>query len=147
MRVEGSKAAIFTNDEKLVDAINVKLKEFVTELHSPKSKEQAEFLHLNKNKVICKLLPHEKYRYKLYFKTSADMPLDMRGKFVNWADRYTNDEVLIPLGARSLLESDRVPYFYGQYFYVKDQKLASMALMFIGDFISKTETFVLESEV
>ena len=67
-------------------------------------------------------------------------------KFVSWADKF-KDRIYLPIGTRRVLDGLAHPYIYGQYFYAKDQKMASMALMIMGDHLNKTEEYVLKSEL
>lgn len=146
IRVESSSCSIFTNDENMLDQINARLSEFVTEIHKPANKEQAEYLLTNKNKVICNELPLEGYRYRVYFK-NVEMKNGSMSNFLKWADNYNDGRIHLPNGIRKILSGDTHPYLYGQYFYVKDQKTASMALMVMGEYLNRTEEFVLKSEV
>lgn len=149
VRVEGSTYGLFTNDKNLINQIHHRLTEFVTEIHRPEDPSQAVFLLTNKNKVICEELPHENYRFKIYFK-NGDANLVNTTRFVDWADRYNDGRIYIPKGTRNILTGNTnysSPYIYGQYFYVKDQKMASMTLLAMGDMLNKTEEFVLKSEV
>lgn len=146
VRVEGSTCAIFTNSKLLISNIEKELKGFVTETHLPETLESELFLSSNKNKVICTQLPLEGYRYKIYLKNGDIRSYDNLQKFVSWADKF-KDRIYIPIGTRRVLVGLTHPYIYGQYFYAKDQKMASMALMIMGDHLNKTEEYVLKSEL
>jgi hypothetical protein len=146
IRAEGSSCAIFTNSELLVNKIKVYLTNFVTEIHRPANDIQATFLSCNKNKVLCNDLPLEGYRYKVYFKNGDVVKSDM-SKFLQWADRFKDGRIYIPRGTRRILAGETYAYFYGHYFYAKDQKMVSMALLVMGDHLNKSEEFVLKSEV
>lgn len=147
IRAESSNAAIFTNDETLVNTIANGLPSYVTEIHKPKNLDEAKFLQSNKSKIICEMLPHDKYRYKIYFKNGHAPSEQARHSFLSWSDKFDDGRILVPEGTRKILNDERHPYFYGQYFYAKDSKMASMALMIMGDYLNKTEEFVLKSEI
>jgi hypothetical protein len=146
VRVEGSSCAIFTNSKSLISNIEKALHGFVTEIHLPESLESEMFLSGSKNKVICSQLPLEGYRYKIYLKNGDIRSYENLQKFVSWADNF-KDRIHIPIGTRRVLVGLAHPYIYGQYFYAKDQKMASMALMIMGDHLNKTEEYVLKSEL
>lgn len=146
IRVESSTCGIFTNDLKLVKQLESRLNSFVTEVHEPSSVEEGQFLLDNKNKVLCKELPLDGYKFRVYFK-NTEMNATAMSNFLTWADKYNDGRIHIPKGTRSILEGSTYPYFYGQYFYARDQKIASMALMVMGEHLNKTEEFVLKSDV
>lgn len=146
VRAEGHNACIFTNDRQLVTAIELGLPNHVTEIHTPMDDSHATFLMQNKNKVICKEYPHENYRFKIHFKNGEINDQAFTNNFLNWASKY-GDKIHIPKGTTKLLSGKSHPYFYGQYYYAKDDKIASMAMMFMGHYLNKVEEFVLKSEV
>lgn len=145
IRVENGTCAVFTNDIDLIEKIKASLTEFVVEVHKPLNKDQEEFLLTNKNKIICDQLPHEEYQYKIYFRNGEIKDTVLLKNFVTWAEKY-GDRIYIPNGARKIID-ENYHYFYGQYFYAKDQKIASMALMMMGNYLNKTEEYVLKSDL
>ena len=147
IRAESCNAAIFTNDKLLVDTITNGLTEFVSEVYVPANLDHATFLANNKHKIICNELPHDSYRFKIYFKNGRSPSSTFMENFLTWAEKFNDGRIHIPRGTERLLKGEAHPYFYGHYFYARDEKIASMALMFMGDFLNKTEEFVLKSEV
>lgn len=147
IRAESNTLAIFTNDKQLVDTIVNNLTQFVTELYQPTDDDHAKFLSSNKSKVICNELPHETYRFKIYFKSGNAPSEEVRERFLQWSNKFNDGRIHIPRGTERILNGDTFPYFYGQYFYAKDEKMAAMALMFMGDYLNKTEEYVLKTEV
>ena len=146
-RVEGGNLAVFTNSLTIVDQIQAQLKEYVKEVHKPVDEEHSKFLISNKSTVLCNELPHNKYRFKIYFKNGA-IPHTFRENFLKWYDKFDDGRIHVPKGTRDMLEGSKsYPYFYGQYFYAVDDKIASMAMMFLGEHLNKTEEHVLKSEI
>ena len=145
IRVEGSSCSIFTNSDDLVERIKASLSSFLTEVHKPVNADEAKFLSSNKNKIICEQFPLEKYQFKIYFRNGEIKDTALLQNFVIWADKY-GDRIHIPNGARKIIDNS-YHYFYGQYFYAKDQKIAGMALMMMGNYLNKTEEYVLKSDV
>ena len=146
VRAEGDKAAIFTNDTALVDLLVNGLKQYVTELYKPNNDDHAKFLSENKTKVICKELPHDNYRFKIFFKNGDSPGKEFMQRFLTWAKKY-DGKIHIPAGTERILNGSTYPYFYGHYYYVKDKQMASMALMFMGEHLNKAEEFVLDTEI
>lgn len=146
IRVEGATCGIFTNDINLINQIESRLNSFVAEIHIPETQEQGNFLLANRNRVLCKELPLDGYKFRVYFKNGDSNPSSL-SNFLTWADKYNDGRIHIPAGTRKILEGTNHPYFYGQYFYAKDQKMASMALLAMGEFLNRTEEFVLKSDV
>jgi hypothetical protein len=145
-RVESDTLAVFTNDLSLVEILQIKLVNYVTEIYSPSDDEQALFLQQNKNKVICEELPHNNYRFKIYFKNGVRLKQDFKNSFLTWTSRFDDGRILLPRSVKEMLENDHT-YIYGQYFYAKDSKMTSMALMFMGNYLNRTEEYVLKSEL
>jgi len=146
IRTEGGSSAIFTNNEKLINEIHKQLKDYVVEIHRPDNDCQADFLLANKNKIICKQLPLTGYKYKVHFK-NGEIKKESMANFLKWAKKFEDGRIHIPKSTKKILEGETYPYFYGQYFYAKDQKMAAMALMIMGEFLNKSEEFVLKSEL
>ena len=145
IRAEGYNACIFTNDLQLVERLKSGLFTYVTEVHAPINDAHAAFLKSNKNKVICDEYPHENYKFKIHFK-NGEIKEPFTTNFLNWANNY-GDKIHIPKGTTKMLKGQSHNYFYGQYYYAKDDKIASMAMMFMGHHLNKVEEFVLKSEV
>ncbi len=146
IRTEGKTSAIFTNSEKLINEIVKQLEKFVVEIHHPDDESQAEFLLSNKNKIICKQLPLDGYRYKVYFK-NGEIKKESMDSFLKWATKFQDGRIHIPNGTKRILSGETYPMMYGNYFYAKDQKMATMALMVMGEHLNKSEEFVLKSEL
>jgi hypothetical protein len=146
VRAEGHNACIFTNDIQLVNDIKHGLLEFVTEITKPADDNQAAFLLGNKNKIICEEYPHENYKFKIHFKNGEINDQVFMKNFLGWANKY-DGKIHIPKGTTRMLDGSSNSYFYGQYYYAKDDKMASMALMFMGSYLNKVEEFVLKREL
>ena len=146
IRTEGGSSAIFTKSEKMINEVHVQLKSYVVEIHRPDDKSQADFLLSNKNKIICKQLPLTGYRYKVHFK-NGEIKRESMDSFLKWAKNFEDGRIHIPKSTKRILEGETYPMMYGNYFYAKDQKMATMALMVMGDYLNKSEEFILKSEL
>lgn len=148
IRVESDTCSVFTNKKSIIDNILKDLKKYVTEYYEPESSQSADFLSNNKNKVVCSQLPHEIFRYKIYFKNGEikNNHRVLQG-FLSWADKMS-DKIYIPEGTRKIISGDSYhPSFYGNYFYAKDKQMTSMALMMLSEALHRTEEYVLKSEL
>lgn len=146
IRVEGDTCAIFTNTKQMLDNLIKDLKSYIVEYHEPEDNKSAIFLSSNKNKIVCSQLPHAAFKYKIYFKNGDIKNHNTLRGFLSWADKL-NDKIYIPTGSRRIINGDDHPYFYGHYFYAKDQKITSMAMMMLSEHLQKTEEYVLKSEL
>lgn len=145
-RAEGSSLNIYTNERALIDEIVNNFGNYVTEMQEPISKEAGEFLKGNIRKILCNELPNGIFRYKVHIGYKS-IPEQNRVGFLNWSEKYGDDRIFMPKGTKHLLGPSGHGYAYGQYFYVSDEKMLNMALMFFSDYIQKTENYILKSEL
>jgi hypothetical protein len=145
-RSEGHKLSFFTNDEAFVAILKDAFKDKVVELVAPENQESLELLKNNVNVVICEKLPKKNLRYKIYLDGKYNVSSELSQNFYRWCEKY-NDKIAIPYGLKYSLKAQRDFRPYGNYFYTSDDKLLSMALMFLGKHVQYTEKFVLKSEI
>jgi len=145
-RVESSSLCVFTNDETLVDTIQKEFSDLVQGIWKPENEDMAMYLTSNNRKVICNELPNGLYRFKVYLNSSNKIPANLKESFLVWADKHGEKRVGLTRSTREFFENKMI-YSYGQYFYTSDDKMLSMALMFIGQFVNKTEEFVVKEQV
>jgi hypothetical protein len=145
-RAEGSTFNIYTNDRDFVDRFLTAFGKHVFELYEPATKEAGEFLKKNMRKIICDELPNGLFRYKVHigYKT---IPEKSREGFLNWTKKYGEERIYMPRSTKNLLGSGGSGFCYGQYFYVSDEKMLNMTLMFFSDYVNKTENYILKSEL
>ncbi len=147
IRVESDTCSVFTNNRLIMNNILIDLEKYVTEYYEPENNESADFLSNNKNKVVCSQLPHEIFRYKLYFKNGEIKDHRVLQGFLSWADKMS-DKIYVPAGVRKIIAGESYhPSFYGNYFYAKDKQMTSMALMMLSETLHRTEEYVLKSEL
>jgi hypothetical protein len=145
-RAEGSTISFFTNDYKFIVEVKSYFKKSITEIVEPESVDTAKLLTDNVNVVICEKLPKNNQRYKVYLNGKYSINADLAMNFYNWAVKY-DQKIDIPYGLKNSLVSNRNFKPYGYYFYTSDDKILSMALMFLGKHVQTTEKFLLKSEL
>jgi hypothetical protein len=145
-RAEGNSISFFTNDYKFIVEIKSYFKKSITEIVEPESVDTAKLLTDNVNIVICEKLPKNNQRYKVYLNGKHSINADLAMNFYNWAVKY-DQKIDIPYGLKNSLVSNRNFKPYGYYFYISDDKILSMALMFLGKHVQTTEKFLLKSEL
>ncbi len=146
IRVESDTCAVFTNTRLIADNLLKDIEKYVVEYHEPENNKLADFLSSNKNKIVCNQLPHDHFRYKIYFKNGEVKNGRILKGFLTWADKM-NNKIHVPAGTRKVISGEDYQYFYGHYFYAKDQQMASMASMMISENLHRTEEYVLKSEL
>jgi hypothetical protein len=145
-RSEGRRLSFFTNDEAFVEILKDEFKNKVVEIVAPENQESLELLKNNVNIVICEKLPKKNLRYRVYLDGKYSIPSELSENFYRWCEKY-NDKISIPYGLKYYLKAQRDFKPLGNYFYTSDEKILSMALMFLGKHVQYTEKFVLKSEI
>jgi hypothetical protein len=142
-RAEWDKYVFFTNDDALVAQIKSTFQDIMYEEYIPESDDAVKFLSGNTNKILTNKLPFDTYKYKVYFSTKSKIPLDTRINFLKWQTNYSTK---IHLPPASLKMDDSNWFEWGKYFYVSDDKMLNLALLYLGSYIQKTEEYVLKSD-
>jgi hypothetical protein len=144
IRAEGSHFNIFCRDTLLRDRMVKALNEWITDVFGPESDEELAFMMSNSNKkVVCNKLPYEKYRYKVYLKSS--MPMDSRKQFISWILKYP-DTTRVSDTSQYWLHSIKY-WMQSPFMYVEDDKTLAMIGLFLGSNIKKVEEFILRSSI
>jgi hypothetical protein len=73
------------------------------------------------------------------------MPIHLRLNFLGWLDNYP-DAIKPSKGTVKWLAGGE-PYFQDPFIYVVDQSQLLMVKLFLGDYVRKTEEFVLRNTV
>jgi hypothetical protein len=144
IRVEGSHFNLFCKDPATLEEIDNALSQWIHKIVGPTTPEELEFLLSNGHKKILRdELPKEKYKYRIYFKSR--FPADKRVSFVSWADKY-GDKLDISGTSRRWLLGQR-HYAQDPFMYVDDDKMLSMAGMYLSGYVKKVEEFILRENV
>lgn len=144
IRVEGSHFNLFCSDYTILADIDAQLHQWIKKISGPTSKEEYDFLMSNGHKkILCENLPHEKYKYRIYFKSK--FPADKRLSFVSWADKYGEKIEISETSRRWLLGSRH--WAQDPFMYVDDDKMLSMAGIYLSGYVKKVEEFIPRSIV
>jgi hypothetical protein len=140
VRVEGSHFNLFCVDKAVLETIDSDLHKWISKISGPTTDEELAFLLNNGHKKILRdVLPKEKYKYRIYFKTK--FPSDKRLSFITWADKY-GDKLDISGTSKQWLLGRR-HYAQDPFMYVEDDKMLSMAGMYLSGYVKKVEEFIL----
>jgi hypothetical protein len=145
-RCECNHLSFFTNDEKFLALLEDHFDSNIIEISSPKDINCANFLKNNSNIIITEKLPRNLYRYKVYFDSKYRINGDVSKNFVSWASKY-DKQMLISPGLKKAMSSDKGFWPYNNYFYVTDEKLLGMAVMFLGKHVGVVEKYALKTEI
>ena len=144
IRTEGNHYNIFCADTQLLGIIQKELYPWIQQVTSPETTEQYDFLMENGHKkVICNQFPHDKFRYRVFLRESAKQ--DARSNFYNWLTRY-QDKVKITGNTARWMQC-KLMYAQDPYFYVEDDKMLSMVLLYLGNNCKKIQEFILKSSI
>jgi hypothetical protein len=118
------------------------LASYISEVCEPAN--ELEFNYMTSNsakKVIRNSLPHQKYRYKVYFK--SDCNTNTKTQFESWCHNYV-EKIKIP-------KSTKVWFTQGwqqcPYIHVEDSPTLTMIGLFMGNNVKKVEEFILRSSI
>lgn len=147
-RAEGSILSIYTNDKEVVNILLDNYHPLINEIWEPENDEKEEFLKSNKNTIICKKLPLNNFKYKVYVSSVNKIPDNIKQNFILWADNFKNKISLTKNLKKAFLEDKKFYINWNtNYFYVSDKKTLTMVLLFLGSYAYRTDEFVLNSEI
>jgi len=144
IRVEGSHFNLFCKDPAILEEIDNAVSAWVKRIVGPTTLEELEFMLDNGHKKILRdELPKEKYRYRVFFKNK--FPADKRAAFLLWTNKY-NGKIEISDSSYNWLRGSKW-YVQDPFMYVEDDKMLSMAGLFLSGYIKKVEEFILRENV
>ena len=144
IRTERSKFNLFCKDKDVLEEIENTLGHWIRAISGPTTTEELEYMLANGHKKrLCDALPKGKYQYKLFFKIK--LPDDRKEQFLIWSSKY-QDKICVSKTTTRWLKNER---FYPQdpFMYVDDDKMLSMAGMFLSGYVKKVEHFILRNTV
>ena len=142
VRAEQSIFSIYCKDAELYKAIIKELMPYITEICEPASDLEFDYITSNSaKKVIRNALPHQKYRYKVYFKSECNA--NTKVQFESWSHNY-GDKIKIP---RSTATWFTQGWQQSPYILVEDSSTLAMIGLFMGHNVNKVEEFILISSI
>jgi hypothetical protein len=140
IRVEGSHFNLFCTDKSILETIDKDLNKWIKKISGPTTDEELNFLLSNGHKKILRdVLPKEKYKYRIYFKSK--FPADKRLSFITWANKYGDKLDISDTSKRWLLGNRH--WTQDPFMYVEDDKMLSLAGMYLSGYVKKVEEFIL----
>jgi hypothetical protein len=143
MRAEWDTLNFYLNDYSLYKQLQRSLADWIVSVTEPASIDDVESLQEKGSLVLCNELPYNRYRYRLYLR--YQMPIHLRLNFLGWLDNYPQ-EVKPSKGTIRWL-SGKSPYLQDPFIYVNGQSQLLMVKLFLGEYVRKTEEFVLRNTV
>jgi len=134
-RVEGNRVSIFMYDKDIYNECIDRFKKVVVETHEPENEDTLQFLLENNKKVITTRLPHNRFRYKVYFKI---MSLNEGDTIIKWAEN--NKRVRLNTNPKYSLK-----YGYNAYLLVEDQPTITMLTLLATNKINRIEEYVVRN--
>lgn len=140
IRVEGSHFNLFCKDPAVLEEIDNSVHKWIKTIQGPTSQEELDFLLSNGHKkILCDVLPHEKYKYRIYFKSK--FPAPNRSAFATWADKY-GDKLLVSETSKRWLQGNK-HWAQDPFMYVDNDKMLSMTGIYLSGYVKKVEEFIL----
>ena len=140
IRVEGSHFNLFCKDLAILEEIDNAVWLWVRKIVGPTTPEELAFMMSNGHKKILRdELPKLKYRYRVFFKSK--FPEDKRAAFLIWANKY-DGKIDVSESSYFWLKGTK-RYVQDPFMYVEDDKMLSMAGLFLSGNIKKVEEFIL----
>ena len=145
IRTEGNHFTFFLKDKTILEKIIDELNEWITCVTEPETTEENEFLIANGHKtVLCKHYPYGIYHYKVYIKEST--PLTTREQFLTWLTKYES-KINVTGVATTKWFSGQNRWGNDPFIYVEDNKTLTMVLLFLGNYIRKTQEYILRDDI
>lgn len=143
-RIEFNQIDFYVLTETEVNDIKNCLKKFIHCITSPSDIEELKTLQINNNCILCKNLPHKKYKFKVTFK---NMPLNIKQNLINWAEKYNNDEIYINNSTKLFFKNVKVHYYGSYYFYIKNKQMLTLLYIAASGYIRRTDEFISKHDI
>lgn len=144
IRAEGSHFNIFCKHRVLLDSISKAMEKWAYAIHCPETQEEIDFLLDNKNqKVLCDKLPRGDYKYKIILRER--MKVDSRRNFLTWLNKYP-DSIHYSNSTERWLTGASI-WKQDPFFYVKDNSLLTMIMLYLNTDIRKVHEYVLRNTI
>ena len=142
IRAEGRLFSIYCKDTDLYDTLVKNLHTYIYEVIEPANAQELEYMIDNGHKkILCNQLPHQKYRYKVYFKSGCN--LDIKSQFGSWIRNYST-KVRIARSTKNWFTSGWISAPFIQF---EDRPTLAMVGLFMAGSVVKVEEFILRSSI
>lgn len=141
MHGENHKLHMYFNDETMLPKMREALSEFLVEIWEPENERELQIMKHNTNSVLCNEYPYGIYQYKVILKSS--MPLGTRKSLFEWQQKY-DYTVICPSPSTLLWLDGHSLWSTSPFIYVNDNSTLMMFLLFVGEYVSRIEEYVLK---
>jgi len=145
LRSEGKIMSIYCKDKDLLDSLVQNLAKWIYKIYQPENNAELDYILKNKKKTICKKLPYDKYRYKVYLKTVMD--LNSREAFLEWIFNYKDQVKINPVTIGWLTGRGRKYSQVRPFVYIENSKMLFLVKLFLGNNLGLDEEFVPASSI
>ena len=142
-RSSGGCFDIYTDDNKIVDALSIALDMWITEIHQPATEQELEVLTNQNKKIVCNKLPYNKFQYKVYLRYRTN--IEIRQRFKIWINNYP-EKIQVPDAVSKWFDLDS-KWSWDPIIYVADRNTLAMVGLFLGNDVRKVEEFILRSNI
>lgn len=131
---------VYVEEKSLYTKLQDILSQWMVSICEPENDTELLFLLEEKNakKVVCKNLPHGKYRYKIHLRYKTD--IDVRQNFAKWMLNY-HDRIRAPQQTLHWLERDN-HWHWTPFIYVEDLPTLTMVGLFLGRAVMRVEEYI-----
>jgi hypothetical protein len=144
IRVEGVHFNLFCKDPAILEEIDNAVSQWVIRIVGPTTLDELKFMLSNGHKKILRdELPKAKYKYRVFFKNSFSE--DKRAAFLIWANKY-DGKIDVSESSYDWLKGTK-RYVQDPFMYVEDDKMLSMAGLYLSGYVRKVEEFILRENV
>jgi hypothetical protein len=139
IRAERSTLNYYSKDKTVINQLSSALNWCLYAVYEPGSPQELEFLTGETKKVLCDVLPHTLYKFKVTLK--ENIPVNIKKQFLSWALQYNNNEIKFTKSTEYWLGGSK-HYVQSPYFYMADDKMLVMAHLFLSNHIKKVEEYI-----
>lgn len=144
IRIERNHFNLFCMTPTIRNKIKKALNNWVVEVCGPENKEELAFLLANSNKkIICNLLPYNRYQFKVFIKSK--IPENIKEDFLNWSKKYDGSIRMTDSTESWFLNYHR--WAQAPFIYVEDSKTLTMVSLFLGGNIKKIEEHIVREGI
>lgn len=137
-RIERSHVHLYVESKTVFEQLCKNLSVFISSVSEPADDNVLEFVKSSNKKILCKEIPHNKYGFKITFKT---MPATVRENLLEWHKNYPDDKLKINSATIKYLNGTH-KWCQNPYIYASDMKIVMMIGLATSGYISKVEEFV-----
>lgn len=139
LRTEYYSLNVYLDSEAAVTALEQAIPWCISSIYAPANQEELDLLLNNKRKIICDMLPHNGYKYKVTLKERT--PMQTKLQFKTWCSNYNAEDVKFTPSTAKWLDHNK-NYLQSPFFYLKDDKLLTMCRLFLGTNVRTVEEYI-----